>query len=89
MNFYCSLHQRALKLHKIRRFIKGIVEEWFENISKEMSVIWDKFAICGLMKYLQRTKEFAVKPLRSRLEAIQRCTAPTTVKGMQKFCREW
>ena len=34
-----------------------------------------------------KDKRVCVKPLRDRLEAIQKLHPPTTVKGMQKLCR--
>ena len=37
------------------------------------------------MRYLYRTKEFCVKPLQSRLEAIQKLQPPTTAKGCRSF----
>ena len=37
------------------------------------------------MKYLLKTKKVCVKPLRSRLEAIQRLQTPKTAKGCRSF----
>ena len=35
-----------------------------------------------------QNKRVCVKSLRNRLEAIQKLQPPTTVKRMQKFCRD-
>ena len=37
------------------------------------------------MRYSYKTKEFAIKPLRSRLEAIQKLQPPTTAKACRSF----
>ena len=81
---FCCLPHQKLSYHKIRRFIKGTAKEWFENIPKEMPAIQNKFALHGERDIIQN-KGVCIKPLRSRLEAIQKIQPPTTVKGCRSF----
>ena len=48
--------------NEIRRFIKSIIKEWFENIPKENVNYLGKLCITWEMRYLYRTKEFVLSP---------------------------
>ena len=78
MIYYYLPPQRNHKL-QIGRLIESFVKEWTQNITKEVSVIQNRIAIHGNTIFIQ-DKRVCVKPLRSRLEAIQKLQPPTTVK---------
>ena len=61
------------------------MQEWLENISKEVSVVQDRIAIYGKYNFYKREKRVCTKPLRSRLEAIQKLKPPMTQKGCRSF----
>ena len=69
---------------KIRRLIKDITKEWIKDILKEVLIIlWQ---ICSIWEMRYSSKQrISIKPLRSRLEAIQKLQPPTTAKGCRSF----
>ena len=62
---------KKLSHSKIGRFAIGIIEKWSENIPKEMSIFRTNLQYMGNGIFI-KDKRVCVKPLRIRLEAIQK-----------------
>ena len=77
---FCYLPNQKVPHCKIRRLTKGIVEKWPENIPKKCQLFRTDLQYMGNTIFL-KDKRVCVKPLRNRLEAIQKLQPPTTVKG--------
>ena len=59
------------------------MQKWLENIPKEMSTIQNRI-VMGNTIFIKENR-VCVKPLRSRLEAIQKLMPPMNQKGCRSF----
>ena len=64
---------------KIRRFIKGFIKEWAQNIAKKVSFIQDRTTIHGEY-HIYKDRKVCIKPLRNRIEAILKLEPPKCQK---------
>ena len=69
---------------KLEDLLKALCKKWTENIPKEVPTFQNK------LQYMDNTifikdKRVCVKPLRSRIEAIQKLKPPTMIKGCRSF----
>ena len=70
---------------QIGRHIESfIIKEWIENITQEVPIIQNQPTIHGNEIFIENKKVY-MKPLRSRLEAIQQLQPPKTPKGCRSF----
>ena len=67
-----------------RRPAESFIQEWVENITKEVSIIKTSLQYMGNKIFIEN-KKVCVKPLRNRLEAIQELQPPKTPKGCMSF----
>ena len=70
-----------------RRSIESIIEKWIKISPKKCQLFRTNLQYMGNKLFIQN-KRVCVKPLRSRLEAIQKAASPTTVKGCRSFGRD-
>ena len=80
---YCCSHQQKSLTCQVGRFAEGFMQKWVENISKEMAFMTE-LQYMGNTIFMKDRRE-CVKPLRSRLETIQKLKHPTMVKGCKSF----
>ena len=71
---------------KIRRFVKGTVENGMKISPKKCQLFRTNLQYMG-NEMLIKNKRVCAKPLRNRLEVIQKLQPPTTVKGCRSFTR--
>ena len=60
------------------------MQKWTVNISKEVPTFKTELQYMGNTIFI-KDRRVCVKPLRSRLEAIQKLKPPTTIKGCRNF----
>ena len=69
---------------KLEDLLKSFMQKLVENFSKEMPAVQDRVAVYGNTIFI-KDRRVCVKPLRSRLEAIQKLKPPTTIKGCRSL----
>ena len=80
-----SVQTRLMKI-LTERFAKGFMQEWIKNFLKKCQMFRTELQYMGNTTFI-KDRKVCVKPLRSRLEAIQRLKPPTTPKGCRSFAR--
>ena len=65
---------------KIRRFIKGFIKEWTQNIAKKCHLLKTELQCMGNTICI-KDRKVCIKPLRNRVEAILKLEPPKLPKG--------
>ena len=84
MIFCYLLHQTVTRIEKLEVFLKALLKNG-------LKISWKKHQLFRKnLQYMDNTicikyKRVCIKPLRDRLEAIQKLRPPTTVKGCRSF----
>ena len=85
----CYSPQQNISFCQTRGLIKGTVEEWIENFPIKCQLFKTELQYRGNIIFI-KDKRVCVKPLRSRIEVIQRLSPPTMTKGWRsgndEFC---
>ena len=77
-------HIKEVSHSKIRRLTESFIEKWPQNIPQKCQLFRTDLKYLGNAIFI-KDKRVCVKPLRNRLEAIQRLQPSTTVKGCRSF----
>ena len=75
MIFYCLPHQNETHINKLEDLLKAFIEEQIENITKKCQLFKTSEQYMGNEIFIEN-KKVCVKPLRNRLEAIQKLQPP-------------
>ena len=83
MIYYCSLPSKKSHIAKLEDLLKALLKNGLKISPKKCQLLRIE------LQYMHNTvfthMEECIKPLRSRLEAIQKLQPPTTVKGCRSF----
>ena len=75
---------KKFSYHKIRSFIKALLRNGLKISPKKDQLFRTNLHCMGNEIFIQNKRVY-IKPLRNRLEAIQKLQPPTTVKGCRSF----
>ena len=73
-------------MRKLEDLLKALLKNGLKISTRKCQLFKKELQYMGNTIFIQE-KRVCVRPLHSRLEAIQKLKPPTTVKGVQKFCR--
>ena len=85
MTYYCS-HQQNSHFEKLKDLLKALCKYGLKISLKKCQLYKTELQYMGNTIFITH-KRVHVKPLRSRLEAIQKMKPPTTPKGCRSFAR--
>ena len=83
MILYCLLHQKSHK-NKLEDILNALLKNGLKISPKKCQSFKTSLQYFGNEIFIEN-KKVCVKPLRSRLEAIQRLQPPKTPKGCRSF----
>ena len=83
MIFYCLPHQKR-HMNKLEDLLKALLKNGLKVSPKKCQLFKTSLQYMGNKIFIEN-KKVCVKPLRSKLEAIQKLQPPKTPKGWQSF----
>ena len=84
MNFHCSPHLRNSHIARLEDLLKALLKNGLKISPKKCQLFSTNLHSMGNEIFI-KDKRVCVKPLRNRLESIQKLQPPTTVKGCRSF----
>ena len=73
-------------MHKLEDILSALLKNGLKISPKKCQLFKTSLQYMGNEIFIE-SKKVCLKPLRNRLEAIQKLQPPKTPKGMQKLCR--